>query len=348
MIVPEREKGVRSFRVPNILFRAILLMGGVAVFVLFILAYDYWEILRRVYENRHLSIENRQLKEQIQLFNMKINSLTDDIERIQAFEKKLRIISGIEQSDMTTPLFTPRDQEQEEEEEGLNGSAPPEVPPLSNLENFKNNAEFVNLQTLYEQKMALDLGPWARHAYTKEWNQLARRSFLLAGRYAELDYKFKILKNEVVNLEMDIHELDQFLLDRNSVLRSTPTLLPTRGWITSYYGPRISPTSKRSKMHEGIDIGARPASPIIAPADGVVTDAGKRLGLGNFIQVNHGYGIETIYAHAKTLSVHKGRTVKRGDELATVGSTGHSTGPHLHYEVRVNGTPVDPLYFILD
>ena len=353
MVVPERDKGVRSFRVPKILLRAFLFMGVISVFILSILAYDYWEILKQVYENRHLTVENRQLKEQIQLFNMKIHALTNDIERIKTFERKLRVISGIEQSNMTTPLVGPPEQEQEEEEGEATGQG---MPPLSDtgsksiqdLENFKDDAEFLDLQNLYEQKMAMALGPWARHTYTKEWNQLARRSFLLAESYAELDYKFKMIKNQVKGLEVDIHELDQFLLDRDSFLKSTPTLMPTRGWITSYYGPRISPTSKRPKMHEGIDIGARPATPIVAPADGVVTDAGRRLGLGNFIQLNHGYGIETIYAHAKTLSVERGERVSRGDELATVGSTGHSTGPHVHYEVRVNGTPVDPLYFILD
>ena len=147
---------------------------------------------------------------------------------------------------------------------------------------------------------------------------------------------------------MGIHGLDQFLLDKDSFLKSTPTLLPTKGWITSYYGPRISPTSNRLKMHEGIDIGAKSGTPIIAPADGVVAYSGRRLGFGNFVQIDHGYGVETIYAHAKSLSVQKGETIARGDVLASIGSTGYSTGPHVHYEVRVNGTPVDPLFFILD
>ena len=343
MVVPERDKGVRSFRIPRILFRAFVFMVVVSAFVLSILAYDYWEILKQVYENRHLTIENGQLKKQIQLFNMKINTLAEDIERIQTFENKLRIISGIEQGDMTRPL---RGEVAEQNDPEQSDSAQGTTPPVSI--NFKEHPEFLNLQNLYEQKIATTFGLQVGHIYTKEWNNLTRRSFLLASSYAEFDYKFNILKAQVKGLEVNIHKLDQFLLDKDSFLKSTPTLLPTRGWVTSYYGPRQSPTSRRLKMHEGIDIGARPETPIIAPADGVVTNAGQRPGLGNFIQLNHGYGIETIYAHAKTLSVEKGTLVARGDELATVGSTGHSTGPHVHYEVRVNGTPVDPLYFILD
>ena len=101
-------------------------------------------------------------------------------------------------------------------------------------------------------------------------------------------------------------------------------------------------------MHEGIDLGARSGTSIISTADGKVVFAGRKPGFGNFIKIQHGFGVETIYAHAKKLFVRTGKVVKRGDLIAAVGSTGYSTGPHVHYEVRVNETPVDPLYFILN
>ena len=110
----------------------------------------------------------------------------------------------------------------------------------------------------------------------------------------------------------------------------------------------MSPYSHRLKMHEGLDFGARPGTPIYAPADGVVIYSGKKPGFGNTLSIDHGYGLETIYAHAKSLNVKKGQQVKRGYLIAQVGNTGYSTGPHLHYEIRVNGIPVDPLYYILD
>ena len=346
MLIPDQGKGVRSFRVPKILFRTLAFILVILIVVFSVLAYDYQEILKQVYENRHLTIENRQLKKQIQLFNMKINSLTDDIERIQTFEKKLRIISGIEQIDLTRPLKQKEDNKQTSLKENTNSKVDLKI--IKYPEQFKNGPEFIQLQELYEQKIATALGLQIGHIYTREWSNLTKRSFLLADQYAEFDYKFKILKDHVDDLEIDIHKLDQFLLDKSSFLRSTPTLMPTKGWVTSYYGPRISPTSRRLKMHEGIDIGAKSGTPIIAPADGIVTYAGRKLGFGNFIQLDHGYGVETIYAHAKKLSVEQGITVSRGERLATIGSTGYSTGPHVHYEVRVHGTPVDPLFFILD
>ena len=121
----------------------------------------------------------------------------------------------------------------------------------------------------------------------------------MASRFAYFDWKIDSIRGELTDLELKVHALDQFLLDRISFLKSTPTLIPAKGWVTSYYGPRISPTSGRLKMHEGIDIGANSGTPITAPADGIITYAGKKPGFGNFVQMDHGYGIETAFAHAK-------------------------------------------------
>jgi len=350
MIVPEREKGVRSFRIPRVLFHALIFTGVITVILLGIFSYDYYKILKQVYENKYLTIENRQLKEQIQLFNMKINALTEDIERIQTFEKKLRTITGIEQVDMTKPFQDlmdsdkkPTDANQVELEKDTTF-----VSPLKEFKDFQDSPNYLNLKNLYEQKIATNFGLQTGYTFTKELTDLTKQSFILASQYATFDYKFNILRRYVKNLETSVHELDQFLLDKDSYLKSTPTLLPTKGWITSYYGPRISPTSNRLKMHEGIDIGAKPGTAILAPADGVVVYSGTKPGFGMFVQLDHGYGVETIFAHAKALFAKKGQLVKRGTEIASIGSTGYSTGPHVHYEVRVNGTPVDPLYFILD
>lgn len=361
MIVPERDKGVRSFRIPRLIFHAMLFLMVVVSLIISILIYDYWKILKQVYENKHLTIENRQLKEQIQLFQMKINGLTDDLERIQTFEKKLRIITGIEKADLTKNLKNTENlpsndiKENDKEIIDLKPQSSQKVPlektlfeNLDSLKNFDDQKEFINLKNLYEKKIATSFGLQTGYNYTKDWSSLNKQSFELAGKYAEFDYKYSQIKGFVNRLEKNIHELDQYLLDKDSFLRSTPTLLPTKGWITSYYGPRISPTSKRLRMHEGIDIGARTGTSIVASADGKISFAGVKPGFGMFVQIDHGYGIESFYAHAESLFVKRGQTVSRGDLIAGIGNTGASTGPHLHYEIRVNGTPVDPLYFVLD
>lgn len=359
MVVPEREKGVKSFRIPRLAFHAMVFLFVLAIFVMGILSYDYWKILRQVHQNKHLTLENRQLKEQIKLFQMKINTLTTDIERIETFEKKLRVISGFEKIDLTKPVI----KQEPSSDEDHNHDHSKEVDPATiktqsffngnntirdKLKDEKKNEKFIELKNLYEQKIATNFGLQTGYAFTKEWSNLTKQSFALAENFADFDYKFNIIKGHVKKLELDIHGLDQYLLDRESFLRSTPTLLPAKGWVTSYYGPRISPYSKRLKMHEGLDIGASIGTPILAPADGTVTFSGKKPGFGYFVQIDHGYGIESVYAHNSSNAVKKGQIVDRGQLIAKIGNTGYSTGPHLHYEIRVNGTPVDPFYYILD
>lgn len=353
MIIPEKEKGVKSYKIPALFFRSIAFFVVMLVLLLGILAYDYWKILQQVYENKHLGLENRQLKEQVQLFQMKMNSLGDDLRRINTFERKLRVITGLEDiQENSNPLdWTGSDGSAAPTGEDSNNDAFPKQGALDlklNFEGIEDQPEYVQLKGAYDRKIATTLGLEKSWAITQRWSELARRSFGLSSDYARFDYQYARIKEVVSTLEAHIHKLDQHLLDKESFLASTPTLLPAKGWITSYFGQRFSPYSGRLKMHEGIDVGAPYGTAIKAPADGIVTFSGEKSGFGKFVQVDHGYGIETIYAHNQNLHVRNGQKVKRGALLAAVGNTGHSTGPHLHYEVRVNGVTVDPLYFILD
>ncbi|MFM8541218.1 MAG: M23 family metallopeptidase [Nitrospira sp.] len=127
-----------------------------------------------------------------------------------------------------------------------------------------------------------------------------------------------------------------------------PSIWPVHGWITSGFGPRVSPFTGLLAMHDGLDIGAAPNTSVQAPASGYVVSAGFEAKMGNVIQVDHGYGIETEYGHLAKILVKKGQKVKRGDVIALVGSTGRSTGPHLHYMVKIKGQSVNPRDYILD
>ena len=116
--------------------------------------------------------------------------------------------------------------------------------------------------------------------------------------------------------------------------------------ITSYYGYRIHPVYKTKKFHTGIDVGAGYGLAIVAAGDGVVTMATTNGGYGKCVIINHGSGITTLYGHCSTLLVSVGDKVTKGQTIAKVGSTGVSTGPHLHFEVRVNGSTTDPLQYL--
>ncbi|MDJ0782463.1 MAG: M23 family metallopeptidase [Desulfosarcinaceae bacterium] len=135
---------------------------------------------------------------------------------------------------------------------------------------------------------------------------------------------------------------------KRSLLAATPSIRPLDGWKTSGFGYRRSPFTGRRELHKGLDIAAPKGSPIIAPADGVVTFSSRKGLMGNMITLKHGYGIVTRYGHLAKMLKKKGEKVNRGEVIALVGSTGRSTGPHLHYEVRLNGVPVNPEKYILN
>ena len=135
---------------------------------------------------------------------------------------------------------------------------------------------------------------------------------------------------------------------KRNILASTPSLRPAKGWISSDFGYRISPFTGRREFHNGLDIAAKEGTPIIAPADGVITFSAHKWLIGNMLTIDHGYGVITQYGHIKEFVVKKGDHVKRGQVIAMMGNTGRSTGPHVHYIVRLNGVPVNPEKYILD
>lgn len=131
------------------------------------------------------------------------------------------------------------------------------------------------------------------------------------------------------------------------LLAKTPSIWPASGRITSGFGWRNSPLEEGSELHQGVDIAVSTGTPIVATADGEVVHSGPAGGYGNMVQIRHGNGIETIYGHNSRLAVTVGQTVKKGQIISYAGSTGYSTGPHVHYEVRENGTAVDPMKYLV-
>lgn len=136
---------------------------------------------------------------------------------------------------------------------------------------------------------------------------------------------------------------------RHRLLQSTPSIYPTRGIVTSGFSrSRMHPILHRARPHEGLDIVAPRGTPISSSAHGVVSFAGRNSGYGNVIEIDHGYGMKTRYAHLSTIDVRVGQRVARGEHIGRVGNTGLSVSPHLHYEVLINGEPQNPALYILD
>ncbi|MGI6097539.1 MAG: M23 family metallopeptidase [Dethiobacteria bacterium] len=151
------------------------------------------------------------------------------------------------------------------------------------------------------------------------------------------------LTNKADELESLIADVEEY----QRRLAATPSIWPAYGRITSGFGTRRSPFNRyRIEFHEGIDIAAPLGSPIYATADGKVVVSAYRSGWGNLVRLDHGYGYQTVYAHMSRRAVKPGDSVKKGEIIGYIGSTGYSTGPHVHYEVHVRGVAVDPMDYL--
>ena len=158
----------------------------------------------------------------------------------------------------------------------------------------------------------------------------------------------KELDNRARHQEKSFTELQGELVNKSSMLASTPSILPVRGWITSGFGERTSPFTGFTQMHNGLDIANEPGTAVVATANGIVAQAGREDELGKMVVISHGYGLKTTFGHLSEISVRIGQRVRRGDKIGAIGSTGRSTGPHLHYQVSANGVTVNPVKYILN
>jgi murein DD-endopeptidase MepM/ murein hydrolase activator NlpD len=169
-----------------------------------------------------------------------------------------------------------------------------------------------------------------------------------AGLVQQMRADVDRLKSEAVSREDSLSELEKLLQTKREMLVHTPSVWPVQGWVTSGFGFRTNPFTGLNQMHEGLDISNRLGTPVIATADGIVSATGKDFSYGNVVVISHGFGVTTHFYHLSKILVGAGRRVKRGDKIGEVGTTGKSTGPHLHYEVKVNGIPVNPARYILN
>jgi murein DD-endopeptidase MepM/ murein hydrolase activator NlpD len=164
---------------------------------------------------------------------------------------------------------------------------------------------------------------------------------------AELALAIERLALELANREDQLDVLEDIVMIENLNKEVQPSGRPLlKGWLSSYYGMRTHPITGRYEMHKGIDFAGKMGGEVIAVAKGVVTFSGRRYGFGNVIDIAHGNGYTTRYAHNSRLLVSVGDTVEKGFQIAEIGSTGRSTGPHVHFEVLKNGRQIDPVKFI--
>lgn len=267
------------------------------VFVLALAVCNVW-LLRAWLESRHLDDDlegaQRVISEQRrQLVNLaeRISQVSRDLQRVQSFDSKLRIMMNMEKD--------PAD---------AGGG-------LDVVGDFSRTYLPLHRQELAARKMQDFLERLSESARLEEVRQ---QDLLLALR------------------------------ENRDALSSMPTIWPVVGFVSSSFGWRSSPFGGRGQFHKGLDITNRIGTPIVAPAQGLVTQSGPDGAYGQSIEINHGGGVITKYGHMQRCAVPVGVWVKRGQVIGNVGMSGRTTGPHLHYEVRLNGVPVNPMRYILD
>ncbi|MGE0616146.1 MAG: peptidoglycan DD-metalloendopeptidase family protein [Bacteriovoracia bacterium] len=342
LLIPEKTSKVRRIVIPSWILKGGLVAAGFAGVIGFMMVLDYWYVMNQIDENKELKLENRRLRSQIQIFENKMSSLDDTLDRIKMFSSRLKVITNLEDRrnqiqgsnfqlpdananvGRIKPETAPTEAAPETEAPGLAALAPDGgTDPLALPPGSLGSDDPWGSRTLFDRRDASEL--------------------------ARLETRFNSLHQEGLHTEQNLQELYELLSDQHKFLGALPSRKPTEGYITSGFGLRQSPHGDgRLKMHEGLDISNQPGTPVRSPADGTVTFSGVKAGYGRTVIVDHGFGMETWYSHSQDLLVDKGQSVKRGQQIASMGQSGRSTGPHLHYEVRLHGIPVDPLSYILE
>lgn len=341
LVVGDRKGITRKFTIPVIWLKVALVICAIGFISLSTIIVDYFSLVVETSENNRLRFKNIQMKEQMSSLQGKLDVLEDEMEYFRTFTTKLKIMinpsphQDTDFSSLRRGIGLVEDETLSVFQNNHNDS----LKNVSTREVSSQNTSARNTPPKNEDSMFLKPPP-----LNSEKGELVIEE---SKEYALLNIRLDKAINDSRLQRQDGMRIWESLSQRQSLLAATPAISPTNGWITSDFGYRISPYTNTPSLHQGLDIAASPGTPVRATGSGVVTFTGYDPGYGKLISIDHGYGILTRYGHNAEVFVVMGQKVKRGDVIATVGNTGRSTGPHLHYEVHLNGIPINPENYIL-
>lgn len=310
LVVPEKTSQVRSIVIPSWVLRSAAVGVAFVILLAGVMVFDYWYVMSQIGENRTLKMENRRLRQQVQVFENKITTIEGTMDRVKTFATRLKVIMHVE-----------------DQGPNLQAKLPNANSSIAQVPAAQKSADISNLESE---------------------NPLDPEKLELQKEYTALENRITGVNRDAFETEEILQDQYEVLYDKKAFLSALPTRQPASGYFTSGFGVRMSPYGDRVKMHEGLDIANRIGTIIRAPADGEVTFTDSKSGYGMTLIINHGYGIETWYGHLRKFLVARGEKIKRGTKIALLGNSGRSTGPHVHYEVRVHGYPVDPRSYIFE
>ena len=318
------------FSFPRKFVSKLLIAGAIFVLVDILVISHYVIRTGEVWELSAYRAEAMSAREQTGAFASAVDDLKKRLTSMKEVNQRLRVMLGIEPT-KTGDVVNGRG--------GVDGPLPDGNTLPTPKKALKSDAETQNSSSVETSQSAL-----------ASQTSLSTGSDGLTEQEVIASIKDGIgwLSKEATIQEQSLQELSLAAEQKSSRWAATPSIWPVKGWVTSGFGPRVSPFTEKPAWHDGLDIGAAANAPVQAPAQGRVTAVGFDPKLGTVVKVDHGFGIETLYGHLAKALVKEGQRVKRGEVVGLVGSSGLATGPHLHYMVKVHGQALDPVKYILD
>ncbi len=318
ILIGDELSPIRRFDVPRARVRRYLRLA-IAVGLLLLLGLaDYVRVRIEHLQLDDLRLQTTAQQERIQAFDDTLAGVEAKLSELRELERKIRIIANLPGA------------------AGAGGADVVELGPAGQLPAPQGGEEWTPTDDILNESGADRQGPPELGGVSP-----AERAQVLTGTAAQLG---SLAGTQLTSLAGLIEQLES----KRDRLESSPSIWPAKGWLTSRFGMRVSPFTGRPQFHAGLDIAGAPGTEVVAPAKGVVTFAGKRGPLGKALIIDHGHGVRTTYGHNQELLVSRGAQVERGQPIALLGSSGRSTGPHLHYVVEVEGKAKNPLDYIFD
>lgn len=332
MVIPHSERSVRSFRVPLAYLEAGLALVGLAGLALLIFANSYQRMTTNMAELRQLRQLTANQRQQLDSLSKETETVQESLKQLEALDQQVRQMLKLAPKPAPNPPNS----------DGIDavGLAPlaPNYRP-----NERDAARIAAVGGPGIRTGSLEASGLIAMGTTDSQTEVSRGDLELSS---QMLLALEQAKAEIETRQDSMEQLQQDVAEKLRYLAAKPSGWPVYGEITSGYGYRRNPYGWGSEFHPGIDIAAPYGTEVLATADGVVVGAGWDGGYGKKVTIDHGYGFQTIYGHNSRIAVEVGQHVKRGQVIAYVGMTGRTTGPHVHYEVHVNGSLTDPRKYL--
>jgi len=310
LIFSQKAAEVKRFILSPLVLKIGAAVLGLLIVVSAVILYDYVIYKQKVIELKSLRAETESQQEEIRSFQEKITILEEQLDKLKEMEKQVE----------------------------------KDLKEVTDLKKEKKNPLAPTHKKSSIIKREIDLARKVPVPSEEKASLLEQERPRLVNR---LQLDLWELQKKAFLREQNLKELQEFLQTQKSILLSTPSLWPVMGRVSSTFGEtRISSSSGGVRPHKGLDICVAPGTPIVATADGVVSFSGSESEYGRLICIEHGHGFSTAYGHLQKLQVQAGDKVTKGQIIGTVGLSGNSTGPHVHYEVRMYNSPVNPSRFL--